>query len=164
MSTPAFAWSRTDAKSDSRLREFAAAVRTDLSKPQKELHSKYLYDELGSALFEAITRLPEYGVSRADERVLRMHASEIAEFFPEPVAVVELGSGMGRKTRYVLSALERPDRVLRYFPIDVSHEALARCQRELADIADVHPLEDSYLDGMARAAVQRGPHESLLIV
>ena len=145
-------------------RQLASEVRTDLSKPQKELHSKYLYDELGSALFEAITRLPEYGVSRADERVLQMHASDIADLIPEPVAVVELGSGMGRKTRYVLSALERPACVLRYFPIDVSHEALARCQRELADIADVHPLEDSYLDGMARAAVQRGPHESLLVL
>src|SRR5262252_7980076 len=108
MSTPAFAWSRTDAKSDSRLREFAAAVRTDLSKPQKELHSKYLYDELGSALFEAITRLPEYGVSRADERVLQMHARDLADLIREPGAVVEVVSGMGRKTRYVLGGLERP--------------------------------------------------------
>src|SRR5262252_4607978 len=114
MSTPAFAWSRTDAKSDSRLREFAAAVRADLSKPQKELHSKYLYDELGSALFEAITRLPEYGLARADERLLAAHAGEIAESLAMPVSVIELGSGSGEKTRHILSQMPG----VRYFPID----------------------------------------------
>ena len=65
MSTPASVWSRTDDLSDAHLREFAAQVRADLSKPQKELHSKYLYDELGSALFEAITQASRI---RADAR------------------------------------------------------------------------------------------------
>src|ERR1700687_4364614 len=109
-------------------REFAADVRADLSKAQKELHSKYLYDELGSALFEAITHLPEYGVTRADERLLRTHAHAIAALIPGCSTVMELGSGTGRKTRNVLNALRRPHDALRYFPIDVSHEALARCQ------------------------------------
>jgi len=135
-----------------------------LSKPQKELHSKYLYDDLGSALFEAITHLPEYGVTRADDRLLRKHARDIAELIPETAAVVELGSGAGRKTRYVLNALKKADHVPRYFPIDVSREALGRCQRELADIADVRPLEYSYLDGMARAASHRRSRESLLVL
>jgi L-histidine Nalpha-methyltransferase len=164
MSMPASALLRTRAASDEGTREFAADVRADLSKAQKELHSKYLYDELGSALFEAITRLPEYGLTRADERLLRTHAGDIATVIPELATVIELGSGMGRKTRYVLSALRRPDRVLRYFPIDVSHEALARCQRELADIADVRPLEHSYLDGIARAATHCRPREPWLVL
>ena len=60
------------------LREFASDVRTGLAKPQKELHSKYLYDELGSSLFEAITHLPEYGLTRADERLLRRHCRAIS--------------------------------------------------------------------------------------
>jgi L-histidine N-alpha-methyltransferase len=164
MSMPASVLPRTSAVSDECAREFASDVRADLSKPQKELHSKYLYDELGSALFEAITRLPEYGVTRADERLLRTHAHDIAGLIPEHAAVIELGSGTGRKTRYVLSTLQQPDHALRYFPIDVSHEALARCRRELDDIADVHPLECSYLDGLARAAAHRRPHESLLVL
>jgi L-histidine Nalpha-methyltransferase len=164
MSMPLSVLPRTKAASDECTREFASDVRADLSKPQKELHSKYLYDELGSALFEAITHLPEYGVTRADERLLRKHARDIAELIPDTTTVVELGSGTGRKTRYVLNALRKPDRALRYFPIDVSREALGRCARELADVADVRPLEYAYLDGMARAAAHRRAHESLLVL
>ena len=51
--------------------EFASDVRAGLTKPQKELLSKYLYDDVGSALFEVISVLPEYGLTRADERVLQ---------------------------------------------------------------------------------------------
>ena len=60
--------------------EFATDIRNGLMKPgQKELPSKYLYDTIGSKLFEVIAELPEYGVSRADDRVIRGHASEIVE-------------------------------------------------------------------------------------
>ena len=164
MSMPASVLPITSAAPDECTREFAADVRVDLSKPQKEMHSKYLYDELGSALFDAITHLPEYGVTRADERLLRKHARDIADLIPDRASVIELGSGTGRKTRHVLTALQRPDDVLRYFPIDVSQEALARCQRELADVADVRPLQYSYLDGMGRAATHGRPRESWLIL
>lgn len=164
MSMPLSVLPKTSATADESTREFASDVRADLSKPQKELHSRYLYDELGSALFEAITHLPEYGVTRADERLLRKHARDISELITETATVIELGSGTGRKTRYVLNALKRADRVPRYFPIDVSREALSRCLRELADIADVRPLEYSYLDGLARAAAHRRAHERLLVL
>jgi len=144
------------------VREFASDVRTGLAKPQKELHSKYLYDELGSSLFEAITHLPEYGLTRADERLLRRHASDIAGLLPSPVAVIELGSGVGHKTRHLLEALAEPNP--RYYPIDVSADALARCERDLSDVAQVYPLVQSYLDGMARAATERRPGESFLVM
>src|SRR3989442_715420 len=72
------------------LLDFARAVRDGLSKPgQRELPSIYLYDEIGTALFEAITFLPEYGLTRADERLLRRHAPAILEHLPPPVAVAE---------------------------------------------------------------------------
>ena len=72
--------------------EFAVAVGYGLRKVgQRELPSMYLYDELGTALFEAITLLPEYGLTRAEERLLRRHAGDILEHLPPPVAVVELG-------------------------------------------------------------------------
>ncbi len=158
------ALSRSSAASDESTQEFAGDVRADLSKPQKELHSKYLYDELGSALFEAITHLPEYGVTRADERLLCRHARDIASLIRRPCAVIELGSGTGRKTRSVLSALVPTDRMLRYFPIDVSGDALARCRRELADVADVRPLEHSYLEGMARAVIHRSLDQPVLVL
>jgi len=60
--------------------EFAADVLAGLTRPgQKELPSKYLYDNVGSALFEVISHLPEYGLTRADERLLRRHADEIVD-------------------------------------------------------------------------------------
>ena len=164
MSTPASASLRIDALDAAHVREFAAEVRRDLSKPQKELHSKYLYDELGSALFEAITRLPEYGLTRADERLLHSHAQEIAQWIPRPAAVIELGSGTGEKTRSILSALKLHGSRAAYIPIDVSPKALARCQRDLADVAEVHPLTESYLDGMSSAVSRRPSGEPLLVL
>src|SRR5271163_1689029 len=85
--------------------EFAADVSAGLSKSQKELPAKYLYDQVGSALFEVITVLPEYGLTRAEERLLDRHANEIARWLPSNVAVAELGSGSGRKTKPVLQAI-----------------------------------------------------------
>ena len=87
--------------SDSRsLSEFASDVVVGLSHPgQKELPSKYLYDEVGSALFDVICVLPEYGLSRAGMRILGRHAVEIVDRLPSPVIVAELGSGSGQKTR-----------------------------------------------------------------
>jgi len=162
MSTPASALQKT--RPDDGIAEFATGVCVGLSKPQKELHSKYLYDELGSALFEAITHLPEYGLTRADERLLREHAGDLADLVPTPGAVIELGSGTGRKTRSILAAFHRRRAKLRYYPIDVSAQALARCERELADVAEVHPHQQFYLDGMARAVEERTSGQPLLVL
>jgi L-histidine Nalpha-methyltransferase len=161
MSTQVFDWPKTNSEDSARVREFASDVRLGLSKPQKELHSKYLYDDLGSSLFESITHLPEYGLTRADERLLRRYSPDIAKLLPSPIAVIELGSGVGQKTRHLLQAIGGNRR---YYPIDVSGEALARCERELSDIADVRPLVQSYLDGMARATVEREPGEAFLVM
>src|SRR5271157_4395243 len=114
--------------------EFAADVRAGLTGPvQKELPSKYLYDDVGSALFEVISHLPQYGLTRADERLLRRHANDIVERLPGPVAVAELGSGSGKKTRWLLEALCRRQRTS-YYPVEISRSALAMCERELSDI------------------------------
>jgi L-histidine Nalpha-methyltransferase len=164
MSTPASELSKSSIDFARDIREFAADVRLGLRKPQKELHSKYFYDELGSALFEAITHLPEYGLTRADERVLAGHAADIAHLVKSPVTVIELGSGTGRKTRRILAGLGASNPGLRYFPIDVSAEALARCRRELDDVANVHPLWESYLNGLASAVAEREAGEGLLIL
>src|SRR6202044_1284173 len=111
--------------------DFATDVRVGLTKPgQKELPSKYLYDEVGSALFEVISVLPEYGLTRADERLLRRHASDIVARLKSHVLVAELGSGSGKKTRWLLEALSRRQRTM-YYPIELSPTALARCETEL---------------------------------
>lgn len=146
--------------------EFAEDVRAGLTKPiQKELPSKYLYDALGSKLFEAICELPEYGLTRADERLLQTHSSEIAREVPGDVMICELGSGSGRKTRAVLQAFASRGRI-NYFPIEISASALAVCQRELSDIefVGIVGLEREYLDGLREASARRRPGQKILVL
>lgn len=140
------------------LSEFAADIRTGLSKPgQKEILSKYLYDEVGSALFDTICVLPEYGLTRADTRLLNKYAGEMVERMgtPAPVHVAELGSGSGKKTRWILEALTRYQRTY-YYPIEISSSALAACEKELGqlDYVNVVGYEKPYLEGL-RAVVDR---------
>ena len=146
--------------------EFASGVRAGLMKAgQKELPSKYLYDALGSKLFEAICELPEYGLTRADERLLRTHSDEIARRISGDVMVCELGSGSGRKTRFLLEALSRGRRI-NYYPIEISRSALAICERELRDIESVAVvgLEREYLDGLREAVSRRSPGQRVLVL
>jgi dimethylhistidine N-methyltransferase len=145
---------------------FADDVRAGLGKwGQKELPSKYLYDEVGSALFEVITHLPEYGLTRAEERILRRHSPAIAERCAAHGIVVELGSGNGRKTRWILEAFaHHPSRT--YCPIEISSTALVSCERELDDLAQVSILgfEAEYLDGLNRAVARRRHGERVLVL
>lgn len=142
---------------------FAADVRAGLSLPQKQLPARWLYDEVGSALFEAICALPEYGLTRADERILIRHADEILACAGEVWRVAELGSGSGRKTRVMLEAAARLGPVS-YLPIDVSRAALERCEREMSGRAgiSVRALEMEYLDGLR--AIEREGHGRLLVL
>jgi len=145
---------------------FAADVRAGLARPgQKELPSKYLYDELGSKLFEVISLLPEYGLTRADERLLRRHAREIVERLPGDTLVAELGSGSGSKTRSILEAFCRC-RQTSYFPIEISPTALAMCHRELADIDSISIVgfEREYLDGLLEVADRRRIDQRILVL
>src|SRR5437763_5405602 len=146
--------------------EFASEVRAGLMKPgQKELPSKYLYDDVGSALFEVISVLPEYGLTRADERLLGRYASEIVERLPLPLMVAELGSGSGKKTRWILKALCRRQHTS-YFPIEISRTALAMCARELGDIdsMSIVGFEREYLDGLLEVAARRRNGQHLLVL
>jgi L-histidine Nalpha-methyltransferase len=146
--------------------EFAADVRDGLMRPvQKELPSKYLYDEVGSALFEVISHLPEYGLTRADERLLRRHAKEIVDRVAGPVAVAELGSGSGRKTRWLLEAFCKRQRTS-YYPVEISPSALAMCERELSDIDSISIVgfEREYLDGLLEVAAYRRRGQRLFVL
>jgi L-histidine N-alpha-methyltransferase len=146
--------------------EFASDVRAGLTRPrQKELLSKYLYDDVGSALFEVISHLPEYGLTRADERLLQRHASEIVERLDAPVAVAELGSGSGKKTRWILEALGRWQRTF-YYPVEISRSALLMCQRELSDIDSISIVgfEREYLDGLHEVAAHRQRNQHIFVM
>jgi L-histidine Nalpha-methyltransferase len=146
--------------------DFSSDVVVGLSqKGQKELPSKYLYDEVGSALFDVICLLPEYGLSRAGMRLLQRNAAEIVDLLPEPVLVAELGSGSGQKTRWLLEALARRQRV-NYYPIDISSSALYRCQQELGQIESVSIVgfERAYLDGLREVAARRRDGERVFVL
>lgn len=147
-------------------RTFACDVRRGLAQSeQKWLPCKYLYDHLGSALFEAISDLPEYGLTRADERLLRRYSPEIIGRLSGPLFVAELGSGSGRKTRWVLEAISSRQRAS-YYPIEISGSALVRCQRELGDIhgIDIVGFEREYLDGLFQVASHRKNGDRLLLL
>jgi L-histidine N-alpha-methyltransferase len=144
--------------------EFARDVRAGLTtEGQKTLPCRYLYDDLGSALFEAITLVPEYGLTRADARVIESHAADLLDALPENLMVAELGSGSGSKTRMILEHLRRRQPAL-YYPIDVSSTALTRCRRELCTIASVTALEMSYMDGLREVTARRAPGQTLLVL
>jgi dimethylhistidine N-methyltransferase len=146
--------------------ELITDVRLGLTKAgQKELPSKYLYDSVGSALFEVISVLPEYGLTRADERILRRHSEDVVARLTPPTTVAELGSGSGKKTRWMLEALSR-HRHVSYCPIEISPTALTMCERELGDIDSVSILgfERGYLDGLLEVAARRSEGEQLLVL
>src|ERR1700678_140542 len=146
--------------------EFASDVRAGLARPgQKELLSKYLYDEVGSSLFEVISHLPEYGLTREDERLLQRHANEIVERLDAPSACAELGSGSGKKTRWILEALSRWQRTF-YYPVEISRTALAMCERELSDIDSISIVgfEREYLDGLLEVAAHRQRNQRLFVL
>jgi L-histidine Nalpha-methyltransferase len=146
--------------------EFAEDVRESLTKTgQKELPSKYLYDEVGSALFEAICVLPEYGLTRADSRLLEKYARQIVARLPSPIQVAELGSGSGKKTRWILEALARRQKTY-YYPIEISPSALAACEKELGqiDLVSIVGYERTYIEGLRAVAERREEDDHLLVL
>ncbi len=164
MAAPAF-W-RTQRSLTECQAQFAEDVCAGLLREgQKELPSKYLYDQLGSALFEAICLLPEYGLNRAGARLMRRYAHEIAKLLPTPVVVAELGSGNGTNTRWLLEAIAARHSV-DYFPIDISAQALNRCGQELGQLDGVNlsAIEAPYLEGLSQVAERRRESERLLVL
>jgi dimethylhistidine N-methyltransferase len=148
-------------------RQFAADVRAGLlGSGRKTLPSQYLYDDVGSALFEVITLLPEYGLTRADSRLLARHAADMIAQLPRNLLVAELGSGTGTKTRHLLEAAVGRCGEVRYLPIDISPAALQQCRRVLESIrgVEIHAIEASYIDGLAEAIERRHPGQAVLLL
>jgi dimethylhistidine N-methyltransferase len=120
--------------------DFAAAVLDGLSRPQKALPCRFFYDARGSALFEEITRLPEYYPTRTETAILEAHAAEMVEAVPAGGVLVEFGSGSSLKTEILLRELPR---LGAYVCIDVSKSALEDAARRLQarfPTLDVRPI------------------------
>ncbi len=112
-------------------------VRLGLTKSPKELSPKYFYDERGSELFEEITQLPEYYLTRAERSLLEQRIPEIIAAV-RPCSLVELGAGSATKTRLILDEMRSSDCAECYVPIDVSKEFLEATSLQLAaDYPDI---------------------------
>ncbi|PYQ53241.1 MAG: L-histidine N(alpha)-methyltransferase [Acidobacteria bacterium] len=111
-------------------RSFADDVRDGLEKSPKELQPWYFYDAIGSALFTAITELPEYTITRAETEILRRNSAAIARALRSPERVIELGSGDGRKTGMLLDALIARQPRITFVPIDVDGGVLESTARD----------------------------------
>jgi L-histidine Nalpha-methyltransferase len=133
---------------------FAADITESLQRSPRQLPSKYFYDPLGSALFEAICQLPWYRITRAESALLATHASDILSTFDGPLDLAELGCGSGTK---LVTLLEHgAASVLRVQLIDLSLAALEMAHAQVAPLVlDVVALAGSYEDGLARVPANR---------
>ena len=139
------------------VRGFADDVRRDLALEPKQLQSKYLYNGLGSALFEAICRLPWYRITRAEGRLLARFAPEMVAPLQDPITLVELGSGSGEKLAMLAESLRsRRKRILVHL-IDISQDALELSERTLGALEHVSVVghRATYEVGLRHAAEQR---------
>jgi L-histidine Nalpha-methyltransferase len=110
--------------------ELLRDVAWGLSRPQKELPPKYFYDRRGSELFDEITRLPEYYLTRTERALLDCWSTPLMTAL-RPAALVELGAGSADKTRLLLDAMVYSERGEVYVPIDVSAEFLEESAHRL---------------------------------
>ena len=117
--------------------DFAQAVLEGLSRNWRSIPCRFFYDDAGSALFEAITRLQEYYPTRIETALLAAHAAEIASLAGAGRVLVEFGSGSSRKTRLLLDALED---LAAYVPIDVSDSFLQEAASRLRARHDGFPI------------------------
>lgn len=103
---------------------FAEDVARGLASQPKYLSCKYFYDDIGSALFDTITKLPEYYLTNAEAQILSEWGWQIVRLLDAPVDFLELGSGSAIKTRVLIGEALRVQTELCYSPIDISTEAL----------------------------------------
>jgi dimethylhistidine N-methyltransferase len=129
--------------------QFALAVVEGLSKARKTLPCRYFYDARGSELFEEITRLPEYYLTRTETGILAEYAEEIADGVPNDGLLVEFGSGSSLKTEILL---DRVTDLVTYVPIDVSETALDEARVRLLrrfPRLDVRPIVADFTGAVA---------------
>lgn len=132
--------------------DYAPEVVRGLSTRPKTLPCKLFYDERGSAIFELITELPEYYLTRTELEILRENSRAIVEAAGSPVSVIELGAGTATKTGILLQAVARRQMRVKYFPVDISPSALDEAQKRVRDElpgALVQPIVTDFGNGFS---------------
>ncbi len=134
--------------------EFAQDVREGLLSSKKKLKPIYLYDEIGSLLFERICLQEEYYPTRTERMILRDFSPDIVKMQNDNhISILELGSGSSDKTRILLESFLSKQKPLYYFPIDVSHSILYETIHKLStDLSDLYikGIASDYLEGIVK--------------
>jgi L-histidine N-alpha-methyltransferase len=143
--------------------DFVSDVAEYLQRTPRQLPSRYFYDPLGSALFDAICRLPWYRVTRSETALLARHAREVLELLPRPLNITELGCGNGEKLAVLLE--KGAERLRRAHLIDISGAALMSARARLATLPamPVTTFQGTYEQGLSRLATHRS-HGSWLVL
>ena len=147
--------------------EFAADVRRDLALDPKQIQSKYLYDALGSSLFDAICRLPWYRITRAESRLLSVHAEAIVSTIgDEDGTIVELGCGSGEKLVLLAEALQARGGSAHVHLIDISPQALELTEQRLGRLRHFSVVghQSTYEVGLRRAVAERYGNAPMLVL
>ena len=137
--------------------EFANDVAICLATETKRLNPKYLYDHLGSQLFEQICVQPEYYLTRIEASLLKRHAPLITTLVGSDIRIIELGSGSSSKTALLLRYLSSQKKRIIYFPIDISISILMESTRRLKSQfpnASIIAIRSDYGTGVDRAAAK----------
>lgn len=140
---------------------FARDVKAGLTRKPKSIPSSYFYDARGSKLFEQITGLEEYYLTRCERTILQERGAEIAQQMPSrPYRLIELGAGDGHKTRVLLQALLATGRSITYLPIDICAPAVERLVHEVerscpARQLRVQGIAADYFDALATLRLTR---------
>ena len=144
------------ADKDAATAQFASDVQYYLSQQPRQLPSRYFYDDLGSALFDAICRLPWYGVTRAELRLLASHGRQILSRVPDLTTIIELGPGNGEKLIALVDAGRAGGGHLDLRLVDISGSALALSSHVLSALpnVDIATYEAEYEAGLAAASAE----------
>ena len=137
--------------------EFANDVARCLSSKNKYISPKYLYDKVGSQLFEQICLQPEYYLTRTEASLLNKYAPVISKLVGSNIKIIELGSGSSSKTAILLSYLSSQKKRIYYFPIDISSSILIETERKLKSQfpnASIIGIRSDYETGIDRAAAE----------
>jgi len=126
--------------------EFLSEAIAGLSSTPRTLPCKYFYDARGAALFQKISELPEYYLTRAELQILDRYCGDIARALGPNIELIGLGTGAGTKTRILLEKLEAP---AAYIPVDISKKQLERSTasfRKILPTLEILPVCADYLE------------------
>ena len=146
---------------------FAEDVRKGLSSSPKKISSKYFYDDEGSRIFQKITKLEEYYLTRSEFEIIETHKDQIPEVLGETeIDIVELGVGDGHKTKMLIEGFLKKNIKVRFYPIDISVEALELLKKNVEEFKDleIEAVAAEYLEGLRYVRAQSNRRQIVLFL